>query len=653
LYEWLDPIHENNSAALLLEPYRSERVDVLGLSCYVWNLDLQCQIAQLAKEMNPNCLVVAGGPQPDYKDVSLFRQHPYIDAVVVNDGEISFTRILEAVADRKRLDGIRGLYLPDPDTGVPVSAGDPEVPTSFDYSPYVDQSAYFEQLMRNKESEFVSAVWETNRGCPYRCSFCDWGSNTMSKVRRFDMARVEAEIEWFGWIKLHFAVLADANFGMLPRDTDIADLLCGAHAKHGYPHSVVYSAAKNNPLRPVEIALKLARAGISNEYLLSIQHTRPEVLAATERSNISADKQIQIARTLQDHGLHIETQVILGIPGDTYELWKSCLGDLMERGIHEGYCIFPYHLLPNAPAAERTFRERWQIQIKTLPILTIGAGRKKGLKGVVAQSDIIVQSASYSEGDWVRMSTYQAFVKALHGCNITRLPAVYLRRSHGIPFKTFYEGLIDGFLAHDDELCFIYHTIARHFEEVLAGGRIHDELELDELPGFEYYLRTHSWIFVQLCFRFQAFWNRLSAYLLTQYAARPALADAIEYQKNLVILPSYHSAAGKSFPIAFDWPGYFNKALRLGGQGVLDEPVPLASAEAVISDRRGAWQSKEGDERWMAWIERTVLYYRNTGTRTTFANVSIRQRRSAPPSLDAGSAESPWTACGNTTVSGW
>ena len=41
-----------------------------------------------------------------------------------------------------------------------------------------------------------TAIIETNRGCPYGCTFCDWGSATLSRIRKFDLDRVFAELEW-------------------------------------------------------------------------------------------------------------------------------------------------------------------------------------------------------------------------------------------------------------------------------------------------------------------------------------------------------------------------------------------------------------------------------------------------------------------------
>src|SRR5947209_2679156 len=36
--------------------------------------------------------------------------------------------------------------------------------------------------LARKHGYRVVAPWETNRGCPYSCTFCDWGSNTLSKL---------------------------------------------------------------------------------------------------------------------------------------------------------------------------------------------------------------------------------------------------------------------------------------------------------------------------------------------------------------------------------------------------------------------------------------------------------------------------------------
>ena len=67
---------------------------------------------------------------------------------------------------------IRGLYLPNPGGAGHLCTGPAEVPTKFDTSPYIAQRAYYEKILAECDSQAV-AVWETNRGCPYSCAYCD------------------------------------------------------------------------------------------------------------------------------------------------------------------------------------------------------------------------------------------------------------------------------------------------------------------------------------------------------------------------------------------------------------------------------------------------------------------------------------------------
>src|SRR5262245_37373546 len=133
-YSWLPPIFLNRDPDALLAPYAGTRIDVLGLSCYTWNFRLQCALAECVKRANPDCLVVAGGPEPDYKDPAFFEKYPSIDAIAVKDGEITFTRILEQLlGGARRLDEIPGLYLPASGGDQHLCTGQAMVPTTFDY----------------------------------------------------------------------------------------------------------------------------------------------------------------------------------------------------------------------------------------------------------------------------------------------------------------------------------------------------------------------------------------------------------------------------------------------------------------------------------------------------------------------------------------
>jgi putative methyltransferase len=605
---WLEPIYLKGDPVALLEPYRRSPPDVLGLSCYTWNWELQCRLAGQVKTLNPDCLVVAGGPHPDYKDPDFFRKHPSIDAIAVKDGEITFTRVLSALRRGSRdLRPIPGLYLPGGNGN--ICTGPAEVPTVFDHSPYVDQSAYFERMVRRFGPSHFDVVWETNRGCPYSCSFCDWGSSTMSRVRRFAMERIEAEVEWFAKMTVESIILADANFGILERDLQIADLLNAARSRHGHPRFIHYSPAKNNPERTVEIARKLVASGISPVHTFAVQHTDVSVLAAADRANISVAKQRQVAKAVVGEDIPTVVQLILGIPGDTYELWKTCLTDLMDWGLHDNYQIFNYALLPNAPAADKGFRAQWNIETISRQIPKEGTGQRgQEDTDALTKVDIIVSSRSFSREDWVRMKTYSAFVRALHNRSLTRLIAMYLHFSHAVPYREFYDRLIEGHFGPSR----LYGRLVGHFRAFLTDENAFEDLPFERLSEGTLCFEASRWLFVHLCRDFDRYFDEMGAFLVEAFPAATHLQGAIEYQRNLVVLPNFDCRVGKAFPTDRDWIRYFEKARLLTGYEPLGEPAPASGAVVVIADANAGldWARKGYRDRWLAWVDYTREMHR-------------------------------------------
>jgi putative methyltransferase len=640
VYAWLDPIYRNDLPSALLASYRHTAIDVLGLSCYTWNWRLQCGIARDVKARHPNCLVVAGGPEPDYKDPDFFKKYPFIDIVAVKDGEITFQQILTKVAQADRdFTDIGGLYLPGLDGAGPVNTGVAAVPAVFDYSPYVEQSTFYEKLLARFNEGAFHATWETNRGCPYSCSFCDWGSNTMSKLRRFDMSRIEADLDWLGRMRIAMAFSADANFGILVRDLEIADRMNQVRQKYGYPKYLYYSAAKNNPERSVAIARKFAETGICPTHTLAVQHTNEEVLAATDRANISAAKQIEAAKALMSSRIPIDVQLIIGIPGDTPALWRSCLGDLMEWGIHEEYYTFFYHVLPNAPAADPRFMARWEIE--TVDRVTLSDPRRPIEKAPVdhvrlAKSRLIVKSKTFSRADWVTMAVDATIAKALHNASVIRLIAVYLRLTHQVPYATFYAGLVDEFFSQEAPCDGWHRRLMQHYHTFLQDEDATDHMAVEEFPGLPFLLDPSRWLFVQVCLEFERFFSTLTAYLVARYPAATNLASVIDYQKHLVILPTYNRARGKSFRTNCDWTHYFEQARGRTGNESLGEPTASPGAVVEISDRTCGehgyfvhpleWGDGHAQDRYIEWIKHTVVH-RNSAAKNNFQQIRLHARR--------------------------
>jgi len=204
--------------------------DILLCSCYMWNWEIITYLAENVKKINPNCLIVFGGPQvPDLTD-GFFEKYPFVDIIVHGEGEKTLEEILESYLYGKDFSNIAGLETRDFKTGLRTRMDDlNEVP-----SPYLSNLIW--ELTEKIEGLKYMAIWETNRGCPYQCTFCDWGSLTYTKLRNYSDERLMKEIEWFADNKVEFVHCADANFGIFQkRDLEIAKKLKEQKILKGYP----------------------------------------------------------------------------------------------------------------------------------------------------------------------------------------------------------------------------------------------------------------------------------------------------------------------------------------------------------------------------------------------------------------------------------
>lgn len=636
-WRWLDPVWMGGLGEEVLARYGDEPIDLLGLSCYTWNWRIQCSIAAAVKEANPACLIVAGGPDPDYKDPLFFERYPYIDAIAIKDGEVTFTSVLDVLARGSRdMRQIAGLYLPTADG--PRLTSDPDVPRSFNRSPYVAQSEYLASLIEGSDESF-DAVLETNRGCPYGCSFCDWGSNTNSKIRKFDLDRVQADLDWLGAHHIDRFMLVDANFGILPRDVEIADRLNATRERNdGFPRYVFWSAAKNHPDRVISIAERLAESGVCTSHALSIQHTDTEVLAATARANISPERQVAVVKALMESWVPIEVQLILGLPGDTPAKWRACLTDLMEWGIHEDYLVMMYRLLPNAPAAEREYLDQWELGWVDRVTHDLAIRDLSAPRSLLAQHERIVMStASFTATDWVQMATEAAFVKALHNTGMTQRLAVYLRLTHGVSYRQFYDLLL-----HSPDrpplLRELWDQVVVHYTGFLADEWASDHMPVIGVPGFDRALHPSYWLYVELCDQLDRFFVEISDSLNTTVPRTSALEELLAFQRELVITPGFDPSAGFNSVVDHDWVSYFAQARGRDGIRALPEPRPLSPTRIGGGRRSGdpsrepgttgyyerdfAWHAGDPELRKARWIEAVVLG-RNSAAINTFSDLRM------------------------------
>lgn len=330
-YTFFEPLYKNKWDTPKLHE-TLKKTDILGLTCYVWNQHANDTIAQKFKEYNPSGIVIYGGPNVPEQNLEEFKR-PYVDHYMTGPGELQWEKFLD-----------------------PTSDSEYAIPT-----PYTD--GIFDDLLTREND--IAVAFETNRGCPYHCAFCDWGGVSRSKITQLKDTAVKETIEHvLSFDNVKRLEILDANYGILPRDVEFVQhivdnktrddmmLTFAGFAKNGSPHLAKIMNLTmdnfNDKLRNVKI---------------SLQTLTPAVLDTIQRKNISTDKLLSIIDELRD--VKVNSELIIGLPGETADSWADTLFKHPELGIDFARS-YPLYVLPNTPMATNEYKEEHRIQTKKI-----------------------------------------------------------------------------------------------------------------------------------------------------------------------------------------------------------------------------------------------------------------------------------------------
>jgi putative methyltransferase len=643
---WLDPLFRNTDVDTMLNGVDIESIDVLGLSCYDWNWSLNLQIAKRVKDANPGCLVVAGGPHPDWKDQSIFLKHPQIDAIVYNDGEKPFADVIRCVQQGKSLDTVNNLILPH--TKTPASS----LFKDFEVSPWLQNKEWIlkfkEKYIDNGLNKQFTLLWETDRGCPFKCSFCDWGSATNSKVRRFPDDRIAQEIDFFtNDLNVDVLYHVGANLGILPRDLDFVRHICEKKKETGYPKSFQYSTSKNTPERTVEIAKLLYDAKLLKKHVVSLQHTVQDVLDCIDRYNIPVKRQIPMIQELNKNKMPCISQMIMGMPGDRYELWIKALTDTLEWGIHYECRIYDFQLLPNSPAAQPDYMEKWNIGTRTRYHFINGYHKMLEQSHALDphSTEFIVSTSTYTLDDWLEMKVFGKIFMALHGGSISKWASMFCRNTLGVSYYDFYKDIYENFFKNKKYKCAysIFEEGYLHFKNFLHDDSATDEIKIPALKNGRYY-QLEEYVLWNCLYNEeynlnQDFWNEFETYILETYED-PLLKDLINFNKNMLLTLDYNHRKGKEILCTHDWFEYleyctwncadnteedFNiEETLIPKPKEFDSPKVWLTKDCKLGafpmgpNQDTTWSNKEGEEKITMFVNSILAPTYMRGTRTVF-----------------------------------
>lgn len=315
----------------------SKEPDILGISCYPWNLNLGMEFFKMVETLYPSTIRVMGGPNfplTDQGQSNFMRRYPLVDFYVYAEGEGPFSiiteRILSKGKERTKIkdSNVNGVVFMTDDREIIKGERDNRR-KALDEIP----SPYLTGLMDKFFDDKLSPMLETNRGCPFSCTFCHEGSPILSKINFFSTERV---IEELNYLSSHITsgvsnlIFADPNFGMYKRDYEICTHIAKLQKNYDWPKNVWASTGKNQKER---IAKNLKILGGSMKLWISVQSMDQTVLTEIKRNNIKTSEMLALRETAEEMGLTTLSELILGLPGDSYERHIQSITKLIESEI--------------------------------------------------------------------------------------------------------------------------------------------------------------------------------------------------------------------------------------------------------------------------------------------------------------------------------
>jgi len=526
--------------------------DIIGFSTYIWNRNYNYALAKRIKEINPKILIFFGGPEPAVTDPNVFKQHPYIDLICTYEGEITVSRILKQF-EQADWQTIPGLLINN--NGSVINTGDPERIQDLSLLPSPYLAGVFDNIVATNPNYTWNATLETNRGCPYHCTFCDWGSLTYSKVKMFPIDKVYDEIDWIA-NNAQFMYVADANFGMfIERDQKIIDKIIESQKRTNNHYMFITNWAKNQKAAVFDMIDKLTTETncVTNGLSVSVQSMTPAVLDNIKRTNLNQHKLSEIFELGQRSNTPIYTDLILGLPGETLTSWKQSLYQVLVAGCHHGIDIIQCQLLENS---EMNLFQRKLYRMKTKEVLDYMSQTTDIDDGPVETIEIITETSTMPRADMLEAQVWSSFMQLCHMSGFSSQIARFLKKAYDVDYNVFYDGLYD-FMCQDLYMQEKFAKMKQHYDTWMNNGYLpHPVTEQVSQTGVN--LITSLLLLIHVENQIDHVHNLVESYVGQKFDfLEPELTQRLfDYQRSMIVRYEDLDSLPKEKNIEFNFHGY-------------------------------------------------------------------------------------------------
>jgi radical SAM superfamily enzyme YgiQ (UPF0313 family) len=534
---------------------RERAPDILMLSNYTWNEQLGFHMMKVARGMNPDVLTVMGGPnisiEPERQEAYV-AAHPELDIYALGEGDFLARDLVRLYLDAGM--SIRKLVAMElPSAVYHRSDGSVHRSESWERLKEIDEipSPYLGGQLDEFFDGKLTPMIETNRGCPFTCTFCCQGTRWYTKVHNFTKERLREEIFYIAKL-IHRTCphvgafrIADSNYGMFERDIEISSYLGETQKLYKYPTYIDATTGKNRPDRIIKSVEQVSGALVLYQ---AVQSLDENVLRNVKRQTIKLEAYEALQVHMRGRGLRSNSDLILGLPGETLATHKAGIRKLLDSGISQ-VTNFQLMLLKGTELETLEsrslfkFRSMWRVLPKNFGVYND--------EKVFDVEEIVVETDTLSFDDYLEARTIALAGTAFWQYNyfedvIRFAESLGMRRSDWLEHiveaiqspDSPVRGFVDDFLRETRnelfetrEECVEFYSLEENFER-LKRGEIGDNLmhkyraraAFREWPQiWKCAMRTTKYLLQQLpagreIQNFDEFWNDLESFVFLRHA---------------------------------------------------------------------------------------------------------------------------------------
>lgn len=424
--------NENELCEFLL----SNNIDVLCVSLYVWNFQHCMDVIKNIKTLyNKPLKILLGGPSCDASKDEWENKYPFVDHFVVGQGEKAWANLALDFIGVKSLDSSTAniVHLVKKGSDPVVKTYEYEFIRGIHYSPFIECEDLIHELQHTYKDEDLAWPYETQRGCPYHCSFCDWNGGQSNKTQKRKEINFLDEVDFMAKNNMCNIHISDANFGMWDVDVEIMKRMIWHNQNSGTDFNFVsFNLSKiiNNNFK--EIMRMIIEYDFHNAWVkLSVQDVHDHVLKAIDRpGNWQEAKEVGLLMYKEfaekKNFRKIFVELILGLPGQTLDSYINNLDELYSNGFIPR--TYPFLLLRNAPATyDQEYRAKWEIKdglvFEALDTELIGDSILEVYQNTLDNFVVnqITSCKTFDRKDWVKMTCADQLYRRL--CSRSIWPA--------------------------------------------------------------------------------------------------------------------------------------------------------------------------------------------------------------------------------------